>query len=195
MIGTLPMAALAPLEYRYVLDAALPALAGAGEPLVRCNLPALAGEIRQRIPRWSAADARAALWVEPRTVDWRAELASLAGALPPGAPLVVVASLPLARLLPESRAWGSVALGQQPGGLRRLRRALPRAGFVLEAAHGAHALPAIGLSLLSRIAERLGRPELADRLHFAARLRYCVAGPPVALATVALLLARKERVA
>jgi hypothetical protein len=132
------------------------------------------------------------LWVEPRADDWQTELATLAGTLRLGAPLMVIASRPLARLLPERRAWGGQPLGMRPGGIGRLRRALTGVGLALEASYGIHSAAAIGLNILSRPAGRLGRPDLADQLHFAARLRYCTAGPLAALSTVALLIARKS---
>ena len=193
MIGTLPVAWLAPLDYRYALDAAMAALAGADAPLVRCNVPELVGEVQQRLPDQVAQTAHGALWVEPLAATWRADLDVLAGALPGGAPLAIVVSRPLARLLPERRAWGGRPLGLRPGGIGRLCRALPRAGFALEASHSVHTPVAIGLNIASRLAERWGRPDLGDRLHAAARLRYGTQGPLAALSTVALLIARKER--
>jgi hypothetical protein len=193
MIGTHPMPALGPLDYRYALDAAMSALAGAGAPAVRCNIPELVGEVRQRVP-WQAENGAVAgaLWVEPRAGDWQRELATIADRLRRGAPLVVVASRPLARLLPERRSWGGRPLGMRPGGVARLRRALPPAGFTPPVTYGIHPATAIGLSLLSRSAEIMGRPDLADRLHFAARLHYCAAGPLAALSTIVLLIARKD---
>src|SRR5262249_40688321 len=49
MIDTSWPAGPAPLDYRYALDAAMPALAGAGPPLVLCNVPELEHEVRQRV--------------------------------------------------------------------------------------------------------------------------------------------------
>jgi len=193
VIGTLPVHDLAPLDYRYALDAAMPLVANEGVPIVRCTVPALAAEVQQRLPRWSEdQDAPAALWVEPLAENWKAELDSLAAALRPGGALVVVASRPLARLLPERRDWPGEPLGSQPGGVRRLRRALRRKGMVLESEFGMHTLLAIALNLISRQAARWGRPDLGDRLGFAARLRYCTAGPLGPLSTVAMLVARRE---
>ncbi|HEX9440301.1 MAG TPA: hypothetical protein VF909_11495 [Roseiflexaceae bacterium] len=193
MIGTHPMANLAPLDYRYALDAAMPLLAGKTPPILRCNLPELEREVRQRIPDWAGASvARAGLWIEPLADTWQAELQALASALPASAPLVVVASRPLARLLPERRSWGGQPLGFRPGGISRLRRGLRGAGLVLEASYGIHSAVAIGLNALSWQLAHLGRPDLADRIHFAARLRYCAEGPLAVLSTVALLIARKE---
>src|SRR5206468_1192647 len=130
MIGALPAAALAPLDYRYALDAAMTVLAGQPESIVRCNAPGLLAEIRQRIPESREPQAtRAALWIEPLADTWRAELAALADALPPGARLVIVASRPLARLIPERRGWSGRPLGLTPSGLLRLGRALAGRGF------------------------------------------------------------------
>ena len=194
LIGSSPVWCLPPLEYRYALDAAMARLGNARAPIVICNAPSLLGEVRQRGlsgDRWSPA-ADAALWVEPLVDTWPTDLATLDDALIAGAPLTIVASLPLARVLPERRSWHEHPLGLQPGGIDRLRRGLVRCGFALDAMYGIHSMIAVGLSLLSRLAARSGRPDLGDRLHFAARLRYCVAGPLAALSTVALLVARKE---
>ena len=196
-LGTRPVSALAPLDYRYALDAAMPLLAGPDPPLVHCAVPELAAEIRQRLPHAAGATgvdgAPAALWVEPRAAGWADELRVLAAALSADAPLVIVASQPLARLLPERRSWRGQPLGLTWGGVERLCRALSHHRLRLEARHGVHSVVAIGLSLMGQAVARAGRPALGDRLHFAARLRYRTTGPFAALATVALLLARKER--
>lgn len=195
MIGTLPMVALAPLDYRYALDATMTVLAGRGTPLIICNIAELGGEIRQRLPRWSTTQpAPAALWIEPQAPTWTAELATLAAALAPGAPLVIIASRPLARLLPERRAWQGQPLGLSIGGVNRLRAELPQAKFRLQTIQGIHSVVSIGMSVLSLVAEHIGRLEVADRLHFAARLHYRTTGSLALGATVALLIAQKERV-
>ena len=193
MIGTQPVASLAPLDYRYALDAAISVIARTAAPVIHCNVPDLMCEIYQRAPdRAGAGGASAGLWIEPLAEDWRAELHALASALPGDAPLVIVASLPPARLLPERRGWTARPLGFRPGGIGRLRRALPAAGLALQASYGIHSAIAIALNMLSRTAALLGRPDVGDRLHFAARLHYCITGPLAALSTVALLIARKE---
>jgi hypothetical protein len=192
MISTRPTAAPPPLEYRYALDAAMSALAGTHPPLVLCQMPALDGEIDQRLPwRDWPERARAALWVEPLRQSWRAELRSLAGVLPGGAPLVVVVSRPLARLLPARPLPSDVPLGLACGGIGKLRRALRQSGFGLEGEFGLHTPIAVGLHQIGDQLDRLGRPDLGDRLHFAARLRYRVAGPWSSLCTVGLLFARR----
>lgn len=197
MIGTHAIAEQAPLDYRYALDAAMPVLAGRGAPMVRCDAPELWSEVGQRIPLLSTVSpANGALWVEPLAGRWQADLAMLARALSVGAPLVVVASRPLARLLPERGGWGGgsrSALGLRPGGVAQLCRALPTTGLELRASFGVHTVAAIALNLLGRRAERWERPDLADRLGFEARLRYCASGPLAALSTVALLIAWKEQ--
>jgi hypothetical protein len=202
MIGTLPAWSLAPREYGYALDAVMPRLAGEESLVVRCHVAALEAEIRQRLARWTAqGQARVALWVEPLVDDWQAELEALAAALAGDGTLIVIASRPLARLLPEAgqitgttrRGWPGRPLGLQPGGIRRLRRTLERQGFRLEGEYGVHTLAAIGLNLLGQQLARWGRPDLGDRLGFAGRLRYCTAGRLAPLSTVALLVARAAR--
>lgn len=191
-IGSYPIVADAPLEYRYALDAAMSVLAGKKSPLVICNVPQLANEVLQRVPDWGQERMTdAAIWVEPLVKSWRNDLRILGEAIPQNGRLAVVASRPLAKTLPERRLWESRPLGATPGGLWRLRRQFGRIGVSLDATYGVHTMLAIGLSLLSRQAERLGRPDLADRLSFAARLRYCSSGPLAAFSTVALLFARK----
>lgn len=193
MIGVYPVATQLPLDYRYALDAAMTVVAQKSAPVVICTVAELTHEVRQRLPRWSeVGNADVAVWIEPRVDTWQSDLARLTRMLPGDAPLVVIASRPLARLLPERRAWAGQPLGCRIGGITRLARGLARAGFALEARYGIHAPPAAGLSLLGQLMERWGHPELSDRLHFAARLRYCLSGPAAAFATVALFIARKE---
>lgn len=181
------------MEYRYALDAVMPMLAGQGLPLVRCEPPALADEVRQRLPRWAeAAPARAALWVEPLASSWQTELDSLSAGLEKKSALYVVASRPLARVLPERRAWPGKPLGLRVGGLYRLRRALRDRGFLVESEYGLHTPLAVGMNLLGGQFCRWGRPDLGDRFGFAARLRYCTSGPSAPFSTVALWVCRRS---
>jgi hypothetical protein len=192
MIGFVPISELAPLDYRYALDASMPTLARVQSLRVRCHVPQLLREIRQRIPGCSEEPVvEAALWVEPMLDTWREDLKALAHGLPAGGQLVVIASQPLARLLPERAGWCGQPVVLALSGMIRLQRALAHTGFILEASYGVHALSAIGLNLLGQQMARRGRADLGDRLHFAARLRYCSHGLLVPLATVALLFARK----
>ena len=225
MTGTRPVVALAPLEYRYGLDAAMSLLApddaSAFQPLVLCNVPALADEVRQRLPHATAPGpllaapgrvarsteaargagaVRAALWIEPLAATWEADLKTLAGSVQPGGRLVVIASQPLALLLGarsrrgNPRSWGQGAglpAGARIGGISVLLRRLASAGFRLEARYGLHSAPAIAANLLDRGLERWGRPDLGDRLHFWARLHYCVPGLMAGMSTVALVVANK----
>jgi hypothetical protein len=187
-IGTLPVYSLAPLEYRYALDAAMSVIGNNDEILVRCAEPALLGELRNRIPVWQESGAAdAGLWVEPQLDAWREDLKSLAEC----DSLVLVVSRPLARLIPEG--WKAGSLGMRPGGVGRLIRALQNAGFVVDSQYGIHTLASIGLNFLSRFANVFGRPDLADRLGFSARLHYCTDGSLRSASTVALILAHRQR--
>lgn len=186
-------------------------LAGLTPLVVHCQEPSLWGEVGQRIGSTPESDqAAGALWIEPRVADWPATLARLTTSLTPRGTLAIVASRPLARLLPERRgevmiqspllgkranaeppgATVTAALGLTPGGIGRLRSALERSGHAVEE-YGIHAVAAIARNLLAQQVERRGRPELGDRLHFAARGCYCWRGPFAPLSTVALLVARK----
>ena len=191
MIGSYPASRIIPLGYRYALDAASSALAARGDPVVRCDAPELLVEVRQRFPESSGPiEARGALWIEPRVGRWQKDLTALAGPIQNGGMLVVVASRPLARLLPERRGWPVHYLGLRPGGHAELYRALARAGFATTT-YGIHSARATVLNMLGQLVSRFGRPDLGDRLHFAARLAYCATGPLAPLATVALLISRK----
>ena len=193
MIGALPRYDQAPLDYRYALDAAMTWLARCQPVAVVSRIPALSAEIDQRLMAGAGeGQSGAGLWAEPLLDQWRTDLADLAARLTVGAPLVVVAAQPLARILPECRRWPGTPLGIQPGGLRQLQRALTLAGFRIEERHGLHSLSAILLNQSGQLLARGGRPDWGDRLEFAARLRYCAAPPWTVFATVSLWLARRQ---
>jgi hypothetical protein len=97
----------------------------------------------------------------------------------------------MANLLSERKSWTGKPLGTQFKGLPKLYRALLRSGFILEKSYGIHSILAISLNLMSQTAARCGRPDLGDRLQFAAQLRYCTSGSLATLSTLALLFARK----
>lgn len=191
MIGALPRYAQAPLDYTYALDAAMPTLANTGTTLVLCNVPQLMADVQQRLPAWTAnGPAQAALWVEPLRHTWQSDLDRLIDVLPVEGRLVAIVSRPLARLIPERRGWTAGGLGLAAGGVAQLRRRLLKTGFHLDGAFGVHSLAAILLSQTSRQVARRW-PAWGDRLHFAARRRYCRQGPPSVLSTVTLLVAHK----
>ncbi|KPV53012.1 hypothetical protein SE17_12100, partial [Kouleothrix aurantiaca] len=129
MIGELARGQLAPLEYCYALDAAL-AMLGGTVPHLICRADELAAEAQQRLGQPATTPPRAGLWIEPDAPHLAADLAEFVRAIPARAPLIVVASQPLARMLPERRAWRGAALGLRPGGVARLCAALQAAGFV-----------------------------------------------------------------
>lgn len=186
------MRSLAPLDYRYALDAAMSTLAGIPQPLVKCGVHALQDEVSQRIPvQLKQGPALGGLWIEPLSATWNSDLHLLLTGLAFAAPLVIVASRPLARLIPERASWDGQPLGLKPGGLGRLRRALTQMRWTVESSYGIHSALAIALSVVGQQLERIGRPDLGDRLHFAARLRYCNEGVFSPLSTVAVLVVRK----
>lgn len=193
MIATLPVSDLAPLEFRYALDAVMPLLGKKAPLILRCGSPNLLFEVKGRLPWCSeAGNGAAALWIEPQRSDWEAQCRDLGQSLAGGAPLAIIASRPLARLLPERRYWGGDPLGSQPWGVERLSGALSQCGFSLRSTFGIHSVQSISINFLSRCLSRLGRPAMGDRLGFAARMRYCVTGPLAALSTLALITAQKQ---
>jgi hypothetical protein len=193
--GDVPQYRLAPREYGVALDAAMPVLnqSTEAEVLLCCNVPQLEAEARQRLAQVGWAHQERALWVEPLAGGWRLQLDAFARALPAGAPLVIVMSLPLARLLPERRGWQGRPVAMNPIEAWRFRHALSESGFVLQGAHGFHSMVATLLSLVSRGLARYERPDLADRWQFASRLAYRASGPLLPLSTVALLVCKRIR--
>ncbi len=196
MIGTHPRLVLAPLEYRYALDAVMPLVAKEESLLIRCDISQLMSEITQRIPISSdsnqARHAKMALWVEPLQLSWRDELAMINDRLGHRSCLIIIASRPLAHLLPERQTWQGQPLGIQVGGLSQLYSELQQMGWVVERQDGIHSLQSIVLNQLSRLMSRLGCLAWADRLEFAARLHYRSTDLWAPWSTVALLVARKE---
>ncbi len=191
---TTQQALRAPHEYRYALDAAMSVLAQPRTTAVWCDTTYLEAEVRRRLPNWADVGvATSALWIEPQRSLWRTRLATLAAALPNNAPLVVIAPRPLAGRIPERHGWSKDVLGLRLGELHSLLRALRTFGFHISATYGVHSALSIGLNILGQLAERYSRPDLGDRFHFAARLRYCTSSPFAGISTLALLLARKER--
>ena len=179
-----------PLDYQSALDVAVTFLAAQhSQVLVVCGSPALAAAAAERWPL--TASPAAALWIEPDAAAWRPTLARLAAELPPSAPLVIICSQPLARLIPERAGWPGAPLGLRRAGEWRLRRALVAQGFTIIAEAGIHTVGAIAWNQLGQLCKRWGRPDLADRCEFAARLRYHTVGRRAALVTVGVIVVRR----
>jgi hypothetical protein len=192
-IGTVPMWSRAPLEYRTALDAALSLVTGPAAPVVHCQVPELAAEASQRLPNAAEIDsAQTILWIEPLAVNWQDQLERLLEQLDRGGLLVILASRGPARWLPERQGWPEQPLGLQIGGLGRLRRSLRQNGLSLERELGFHTGRSVIGSLLGKVVDRLGYPDLGDRLAAAARLYYASSGPWAAVSTVVLLVAHRE---
>jgi hypothetical protein len=191
MIGTLPVYSLEPLEYRLALDAASVWLAGSTPVGLRCEQPALDLERQQRLlldrpPPWQGL-----LWLEPQYPTWPSALDGLAAHFLPGARLALLFSLPLARRLPDFPSWGGDPLGLHPGGLERIRQALVDQGFAIDRTYAFHGGPSLLCNAASRLFRLLQRRALADRLEFAARLRYIQSSERSWFSTCALLLAHR----
>lgn len=191
-IGALPVYDLAPLEYRFALDAAVSVIGYRDDILVQCGQSILLPEVRNRIPPLQVSPpAGAGLWIEPQVGSWKDDLEAFQKLEPP-ATLAIIASMPLARFMEEwkVRRGETKALSIRIGGLSDLCRALLNAGFEIQSHYGIHTIQAIGLNFISRWASSLGYSALSDRLLFKARLKYCTTGMFKNLSTVALILAR-----
>lgn len=193
MQDTVPVTELSLLDYRYALDGVMPLLCSAAHGKVICDVPGLVREVNSRKPDWSEGEPSIALWIEPLTGNWRSNLQMLADTMTADSRLIIIASRPLARLLPEQRRNPSHSLGRTAGGIPRLRRALRGAGFRITETHGIHTVVAVALSLGGTLISRCGRPDVGDRLLFASRLHYTTHGLLAPLSTVTLLFARRER--
>jgi hypothetical protein len=191
MIGTLPVYAMASLEYRLAIDAASVWLARSIPVGLRCEQPALEHECRQRLPVVQIPPWQSLLWLEPQYSSWRPALDDLASHLLPGARLAVLLSLPAARHLPGFHAWGSDPLGVRFGGWKHLQQELAAQSFILDTARAFHGGQSVFWSTSSRVARLLHRCALADRLEFNSRLHYLQPLAASWLSTCALLLAHR----
>jgi hypothetical protein len=182
------------MEYRYALDAVSAECWRKGPPLIVSNMPELEDELEfRRITDRGQSLASIALWLEPVRETLSADLRSISSGLSPSGTVMIVASLPLSRLLPEKRANGQRALGCELTGLNHLRNALTSASFELRESHGIHSITSIGLNITGRLLERIGRSDLADQFAATARERYCSYGRTGRFATLMLISAQKNR--
>lgn len=194
MIGTLPVTSLPPLEYRWAFDAVMPFFYQNGLSTVICDISALQMEFNQRLPGSVLRPQPGnGLWVEPMLDSWREDLQEFSTQISTAGTLVILASFPLARWLPERHGWTGDPLGLKLWGFVRLNFALSRAGFQHTNVYGLHSLVSIWLNYCTLQVDRCGRPELADRIRFSARDHYVQSGPFGYLSTVALLFYQKSR--
>lgn len=127
-----------------------------------------------------------AVWLEPQRRGWQHELDLISHALPQGGLLSIVLSLPLARI---DRAALPTALGIHPISLWRLRASLHERGFSVERAFGFGTIWAtftdwVGVRL------RTQRPDLSDRLRYAARRGFATRRATLPFAAIGLLETR-----
>lgn len=160
-----------PHDYLNALDA-LPSFVQMDKLAWVCNSAEFHPTLYSRLPATEAP--RFLLWVEPQISEPLPTLDNIER-------LVVIASQPLACILPERKGWQDAPRGMRVGGLRGLKRELRRKGWQLSAEHHFHTVQSIILNMLS---QRVRQPARADQLHFAARQRYATAAP--AFATVSL---------
>jgi hypothetical protein len=185
---------VAPLEYRSALDSIMPALTKPNA-LVINNLIALDGELDERGATCQVRTLTSTIvWIEPLAATWTDDLSLIRSRLARNGKLYVVASLPLARYVPERSAWRELPLGIQARGMRQLQRGLNDSGFEINRVHGFHSAESIVLNGVGTICHTFGRSDIADRCNFAARLRYHRTGMSAKLSTVGLIESRRANI-
>ena len=148
LCGTQNVSALAPLDYRYALDAAMPLLAQAQAPLVLCHAPQLE-TAAWHLPAIESPTHDVALWVEPLAVSWQADLAWLATRLALNGQLIVVLSRPW-RFSCLSVAPGTSARWVRGWGHPPVAGALSAQGFGWRRAMASIRWWVMGLSLMGQ---------------------------------------------
>jgi hypothetical protein len=161
------------------------------------SLPGNGGSFRRptsaRHGGWATTAGTAvhsAIWIEPDFADERV-LRRMRMTLMPGGTLYLVVSGYLARLrrgVAQDRGWPI----QRPAGWRRTMRWLREAGFTVTSLYGFQGAESLTWACAARLAEHLGRDDLADRCHFRMRAEYVVTGRLASVATVAMIVARRR---
>lgn len=151
-----------PHEYHNALDA-LPSFVAMDSVRWVCGSAELRPLLQARLSsnNETSIERKSVVWVEPQVGE---------GVPEAGERLIVIASLPLMRLVPERRGWGDAPMGGW-----RVKKMLRRAGWGISAEYRFHTLTSI---LLNTLAGRMGQTARADRWRFAARLRY-IGRPPL----------------
>lgn len=182
--------ALAPLEYRVALDAAVVWCSSSAHGRVICQSEALYPEVTQRIdvnlpPPWGSM-----VWLEPQTEDWTGIIKTSIQGGKSISRLAAILSLPPARYLPEKPESQS-PLGYLRGGIHRLCKELEQAGLAKQAIFGLHSGQSVGLNYLANASRQMGLPALGDRFEFYAKKHYTKSLQKAWGATCALVLAAK----
>ena len=136
--------------------------------------------------------AQSVIWAEPLPNDKPPIVDAIEHILSPGGFLSVVSSGWLAlRFLPE---WleGSQHKETRPARLQRVLQWLRPDGFQIEALYGFHGPRSALWGYASRLMERVGRPDLADRYQFRMRASYVSRGQWALLAPVRVMRAKRS---
>ncbi|MGE3912364.1 MAG: hypothetical protein AB7K36_23585 [Chloroflexota bacterium] len=192
------------LAYQWALDVATLELRRmGGSPLILSTHPLLGQEAARRLDvDWpNAADqpaathsashlASSALWIEPVRADWYSTLARIGESVDRNGLLLVMTGVPwLSRGLPERTAPG-VPPAAQLLGSRAIVQRLRLAGWHVDRVLGLRGPRALGFGILERLALRVKRPALADRLGVSMRASFMERGPLTYVSTIALVSAR-----
>ena len=170
-----------PLEYQIALDV-LPSFVSMSETGWICQVDAFYPELQNRLPHVPAPQYL--VWIEPQMAEPLPSLNNIQR-------LILIASRPLARILPERKAWQDDSVGLRWRGTSRFQQPLRQEGWHAVATHHFHTLQSIILNRASEQLTRIGQPARADRWQFAARQRYATSNR--AIATASLFVYERSR--
>lgn len=192
MYGTQYQWCQAPLEYRYALDVAAMWLWQEPHVALICNEKALETDILQRFPvQTKFSKAQTLLWIEPMHETWQSQAQAIFKQLSPGSTLVIMATSPLGRLIPERHDWAPNALGMSWRGLKQIKTEVRSHGFEISQAVGIHSLWAIVANIGGRLAASLGYEGCRDQCEVYAR-RWYVATEWLIPATITLIRTQRN---
>ena len=170
-----------PQEYRIAADA-LASFIEIDKSSMLCESDALRGLVAAPLPLQTSPAS--IVWLEPQATTWVQRLDQIRTAQR----LLVIASRPLAKHIPERTAWVDQPLGVYRDGLRQLRQGLQSIGRPVVAEYGFHTVTSILINRCATLLSAVGQSARADRWHFTARLHYATQGLLANFSTVALLV-------
>jgi hypothetical protein len=125
----------------------------------------------------------------PNRADCAPTIEQMHQLLRPGDRVVVVAANWLARVLPELPRHSDPA--SQPASTGEVVSRLREGGYTVQAICGFHGPNSILWEYAGRLFERLGRPDIADRMHFRMRATYACEGRQAHFAPISVVVGKR----
>jgi hypothetical protein len=125
----------------------------------------------------------------PTQTDCAPTIEQIHQLLRPGDRVVVVAANWPARFLPELPRHSDPA--NQPASSHEVVSRLREGGYTVQAMYGFHGPSSIVWGYAAHLFERLGRAEIADRLHFRMRAAYACEGRQAHFAPISVVVAKR----